>query len=85
MFKIFIKNQAWKKERALMKKIVSQKRIPKVEPVFDKNHKQIGVLVSRKEYERLLDISNDYDDYMAIVKFDAQRTKKKTSNKKQKI
>jgi len=34
-----------------MKKIVSQKRIPKVEPVFNKNHKQIGVLVPREEYE----------------------------------
>lgn len=40
----------------------------KTSPVFDDNDKQVGVVISAKDFEQCLDLLEDYYDYQIIQK-----------------
>lgn len=41
--------------------------------LYDEHGEKVGVRLDRKEYERLINLVNDYHDYQAILKYQKKR------------
>ncbi|MCL4361534.1 hypothetical protein M1446_04250 [Candidatus Dependentiae bacterium] len=51
-----------------MKKIKPREIVPGPKFLYDENGKKVGVSLKREDYEKLLDLVNDYEDYKTALK-----------------